>query len=258
MTPTPNNEALAAIEHLRNEMNDPTKEAAELSGILSGMTEHGYADLDTLYTTDLPDGDGFVRRASELLLILVDRIHDLETELDAKDSELLDALSEPWPEWAKQVLKMTRELSGYDGYDDSDGIDIAEEVKEAYGELTSQIERLRGALASSGQGTPAAPAQPRETQAQAGGVREADDAYGLLIKALAAMVNCPQTDEQFAADVLPRDPIMSQVHRAAEAARLMMKAARALCALSTPPAPRAPSIEPVGGGVKHGANGAAL
>lgn len=71
------------------------------------------------------------------------RVEELEAELDAKQAELDEALHQPWPEWAKQVLKMTRKLSGYDGYDDQDGIDVAEEVREAYAELTSQIERLR-------------------------------------------------------------------------------------------------------------------
>ncbi len=71
------------------------------------------------------------------------RVEELEAELDAKQAELDEALHQPWPEWAKQVLKMTRDLSGYDGYDDQDGIDVAEEVREAYAELTSQIERMR-------------------------------------------------------------------------------------------------------------------
>lgn len=47
-------------------------EAAKLSRILLGMTEGGYQNLHTLYTEEQPDGDAFVRRASEVLALFAD------------------------------------------------------------------------------------------------------------------------------------------------------------------------------------------
>lgn len=90
-----------------------------------------------------------------------EEIEDLKVELDRVTAERDEALSEPWPAWANQVLKMTRELSGYDGYDDSDGVDIVQEVREAYDELTGQIEKLKAdATPASGAGEPVAWVEP--------------------------------------------------------------------------------------------------
>jgi hypothetical protein len=45
------------------------KEAKRLASILASMGEGGY-EIETLYTKDQADGDGFVRRAADLLVLL--------------------------------------------------------------------------------------------------------------------------------------------------------------------------------------------
>ena len=66
---------------------------------------------------------------------LLARIDDLEAELD-------EARRGPWPEWAERILKLVRERSGYDGYDDqSEGVDLAEEVEECFLELERAREK---------------------------------------------------------------------------------------------------------------------
>lgn len=59
--------------------------------------------------------------------------------LEKENEELRDA---PWPEWATAVLKVIREHSGYDGYDDAlDGVDLPSELEELMSELEQQAER---------------------------------------------------------------------------------------------------------------------
>lgn len=41
-----------------------------------------------------------------------------------------------WPEWATTCLKLIREVSGYDGYDDAEGVDLPEELRELIHELS--------------------------------------------------------------------------------------------------------------------------
>ena len=60
--------AIAAIE-AQGVPDGWRKEAKNLSSILAGMGEGSY-DLETLYTEDQADGDGFVRRAADLLKLL--------------------------------------------------------------------------------------------------------------------------------------------------------------------------------------------
>lgn len=96
----------------------------ELSEIADGLLD--------LTATGAAQGDG----ASE-------RIAQLEAEMNDKAAELEEARRAPWPEWAEQILKIVREFSGYDGYDDSsEGIDLPEEVRECLEEFASQIRRL--------------------------------------------------------------------------------------------------------------------
>lgn len=65
-----------------------------------------------------------------------ERIAELEAEIE-------EARRAPWPEWAETILKLCREVSGYDGYDDADAVDLVEEVRENFAELQAEIERLK-------------------------------------------------------------------------------------------------------------------
>ncbi len=66
---------------------------------------------------------------------------DLETERD-------DAEHQPWPEWAEAILQMIRKRSGYDGFDDAEGVDLPEELRELLSGNDAEIERLRNLLAA--------------------------------------------------------------------------------------------------------------
>jgi hypothetical protein len=70
-------------------------------------------------------------------------------ELQAENNELKDKVeqleldSRIWPEWALKSLKLIRKQSGYDGYDDqSDGVDLPEELGEMIDEFNSIIKNL--------------------------------------------------------------------------------------------------------------------
>jgi signal transduction histidine kinase len=68
------------------------------------------------------------------------KLQDAEREVDS----LKDQIDEQntWPDWANRILKMVRERSGNDGYDDmSEGVDLPDEVDEALSELAAQAER---------------------------------------------------------------------------------------------------------------------
>ncbi len=55
-----------------------------------------------------------------------------------------DLKNEPWPEWAKAVLKVIRSHTGYDGYDDAtEGVDMPLELEEHLSELQSVNDRLQ-------------------------------------------------------------------------------------------------------------------
>jgi hypothetical protein len=66
--------------------------------------------------------------AQQLGVEFQDRIEELEREVN----ELQQVT---WPDWASQILKLVRSRSGNDGFDDGDGIDLVEEVRECLEEL---------------------------------------------------------------------------------------------------------------------------
>lgn len=79
-----------------------------------------------LSTTTTPASDG---------VTLEERIADLEGELE-------EARFQPWPQWAEDMKKQIREVSGYDGYDDAtDGVNLPDELSELINELTNQAEK---------------------------------------------------------------------------------------------------------------------
>lgn len=84
---------------------------------------------------------------AEELRMYATKMDVLAAELDTAIRERDEARQEPWPEWTTNILKMVREVSGYDGHDDAEGVDVEEEVRELIAELTSQIERLRASQA---------------------------------------------------------------------------------------------------------------
>lgn len=66
---------------------------------------------------------------------LQERIADLESELE-------EALYQPWPKWAADMKKQIRDVSGYDGYDDAtDGVNLPDELSELINELTEQANK---------------------------------------------------------------------------------------------------------------------
>lgn len=87
-------------------------------------------------------------------------IKELEDEVAGLESKIEDLESVEWPDWANQVLKIVRSASGYDGFDDSDGVDIPGEVQELADEysrtyaamlkLREERDEARAALHSTG------------------------------------------------------------------------------------------------------------
>lgn len=74
----------------------------------------------------------------------VDAINNqLRTQVDTLETKLNEALQQPWPEWATSIMKTVREHSGYDGYDDAEGVDLPEEVREHCEEMDAAVERER-------------------------------------------------------------------------------------------------------------------
>jgi hypothetical protein len=95
---------------------------------------------------------GVCNNANQTLRTLTAEVERLQIALEAageKENALHSQLEEvrhaPWPEWTTDILKMVREESGYDGYDDAEGVDVAEEVRELIAEFKAQIARLRAA-----------------------------------------------------------------------------------------------------------------
>lgn len=83
--------------------------------------------------------------------VLASNLESLQRENEAlreENGSLLDEncdlRNEPWPEWAKAVLKVIRSHTGYDGYDDAiEGVDMPLELEEHLSELQSVNERLQ-------------------------------------------------------------------------------------------------------------------
>jgi hypothetical protein len=82
----------------------------------------------------------------------VTKILELQAALDDMEAERDEALRGPWPEWAERIRKRVRKSSGYDGYDDAEGVDLPGEVSEHLDELEAMLERqeteLKAARAS--------------------------------------------------------------------------------------------------------------
>lgn len=112
-----------------------------LEGYAAYIRNDGAENLQ--YHPYLPEVD----MTAEGLRMYATKMDVLAVELDTAIRERDEARQEPWPEWTTNILKMVREVSGYDGYDDAEGIDVEEEVRELIAELTSQIERLRASQA---------------------------------------------------------------------------------------------------------------
>jgi hypothetical protein len=70
------------------------------------------------------------------------QVEELQAEVD--DLNVNDE-RDVWPDWASAILKTVREYSGYDGYDDQDGIDLPAEVSECLAELNAIAERANKA-----------------------------------------------------------------------------------------------------------------
>jgi len=82
---------------------------------------------------------------------LIERVEKAEAEVELlrkENGSLIDENSdlrcEPWPEWASAVLKVIRDHSGYDGYDDAiDGVDLPAELGECFSALESLAEEQK-------------------------------------------------------------------------------------------------------------------
>ena len=80
----------------------------------------------------------------EITCLIVER-DDLEAEKD-------EAEHAPWPEWAELLLKMIRERTGYDGFDDQiEGVDLPGELAEAFDYIDADEKKLRAQLAKAEQ-----------------------------------------------------------------------------------------------------------
>ena len=87
-------------------------------------------------------------RVADNLKALLDHIEYLSAEVerltaeaDDHEVELDEAARGPWAVWSLAIMKSVRERSGYDGFDDQDGVDLPAEVEEAFLELERLIER---------------------------------------------------------------------------------------------------------------------
>ena len=119
-------------------------------GFAAGWNARGRAAQQPTGAADLAEDqraavEFYTLNPSAALLDLHRRIGrpDQTAEIEAERNELAARIEEieqaPWPEWATRCLKMIRQVSGYDGYDDqSQGVDLPEEL----GELIAQFNRL--------------------------------------------------------------------------------------------------------------------
>lgn len=66
----------------------------------------------------------------------------LKEESGRLEDENSDLRYQPWPEWARAVLKVIRSGSGYDGYDDAtEGVDMPLELSEHLSEMQNNADR---------------------------------------------------------------------------------------------------------------------
>ena len=78
----------------------------------------------------------------------VDAVESLRAELDDMREQRDEALRGPWKDWAERLMNRVRKGSGYDGYDDADGVDLAGEVIEHLDIVEADNERLAAELAA--------------------------------------------------------------------------------------------------------------
>lgn len=79
----------------------------------------------------------------ETIESLRQQLAEKDAEIERLEEELDDALRGPWAEWAEKSLKIIREHTGYDGYDDPYVVDLPNELAEAFREMEAEIERLK-------------------------------------------------------------------------------------------------------------------
>lgn len=104
----------------------------------------------------------------------VDAVESLRAELDDMREQRDEALRGPWKDWAERLMNRVRKGSGYDGYDDADGVDLAGEVIEHLDIVEADNERLAAELAAL-----QASRQPQEQQAVAEGAGDVSKAVAL-------------------------------------------------------------------------------
>lgn len=102
------------------------------------------------------DGDGlevYAKTVDDVVRKLTEMGEEIETLTEQRD----EALRGPWPEWAEAIRKRVRDGSGYDGYDDADGVDLPGEVAEHLDEIEGQCQRLHDEIKAARAAQPAAP-----------------------------------------------------------------------------------------------------
>lgn len=82
------------------------------------------------------------QEAIKALQSQAERIKELEEAEDDHQTELADAARGPWAEWSIAIMKSVRDRSGYDGFDDKDGVDLPAEVEDHFQEMDRLIEKL--------------------------------------------------------------------------------------------------------------------
>ena len=71
-------------------------------------------------------------------------VEGLEEEVGRLEDENSELSYEPWPEWARAVLKVIRSHTGYDGYDDAtEGVDMPLELSEHLSQVESDTDRWK-------------------------------------------------------------------------------------------------------------------
>lgn len=71
-------------------------------------------------------------------------VDGLEEEIGRLEDENSELRYEPWPEWARAVLKVIRSHTGYDGYDDAvEGVDMPLELSEHLSQVESDTDRWK-------------------------------------------------------------------------------------------------------------------
>ena len=108
-------------------------------------------------------------------------VEGLEEEVGRLEDENSELRYEPWPEWARAVLKVIRSHTGYDGYDDAtEGVDMPLELSEHLSQIESDTDRLK----SHAEAAEARIAELEKRLADAERVPVGQDADGILRQAI--------------------------------------------------------------------------